>query len=122
MDFNRVAAFLASGETVITNSYHGAYWARLLVRRVVVLPFSNRLLRMRFPPVIATAQNYQQRAKEARPEPDALPICREANLGFALRVSELIGTELTAIAKPRNVADAVAPAAGRLTQPTDSPL
>jgi hypothetical protein len=99
MDFSQVVRFLASGETVVTNSYHGAYWARLLGRRVVVLPFSNRLLAMRFPPVVATAQDYRERAKEARPEPDALEICRDANLRFAARVSELVGTELQPISK-----------------------
>jgi hypothetical protein len=99
MDFSDVVAFLASGETVITNSYHGAYWARLLGRRVVVLPFSNRLLRMRYPPVIANAYNYRQCAKNARPEPESLELCREANLRFAARVSELIGAELQSIAK-----------------------
>jgi hypothetical protein len=36
-------AFLASGRTVITNSYHGAYWAMLLGRKVELWnPFSNR--------------------------------------------------------------------------------
>jgi hypothetical protein len=99
MDFSGVLAFLASGETVITNSYHGAYWARLLGRRVVVLPFSNRLLHMRFPPAVATAQNYQQCAKETRTEPGALETCRESNLRFASRVSEIIGTELQLIAR-----------------------
>jgi hypothetical protein len=99
MDFTAVAAFLASGETVVTNSYHGAYWARLLGRRVVVLPFSDRLLHMRFPPAVASADNYRQCAKETRPEPEALQLCRDANLRFAERVSELIGTELHSITK-----------------------
>jgi len=99
MDFSKVVAFLASGETVVTNSYHGAYWARLLGRRVVALPFSNRLLSMRYPPVIANARDYRQCAKEARAELGALEVCRESNLRFASRVSEIIGTELQLIAR-----------------------
>jgi hypothetical protein len=103
MDFRKVISFLASGETVITNSYHGAYWARLLARRVVVFPFATRLLHMRFPPVIADATNYRQRACEDHPEHGALEICREKTLMFASRVSELLGTELTPL---RSVATA----------------
>ena len=30
--------FLASGRTVVTSSYHGAYWAMLLGRRVAIIP------------------------------------------------------------------------------------
>jgi hypothetical protein len=38
-----VLGYLASGETVITNTYHGAYWASLLGRKVKIIePFSNR--------------------------------------------------------------------------------
>lgn len=94
MSFPQVLAFLSSGETVVTNSYHGAYWARLLGRRVVVLPFSDRLLHLRFPPIVATAQNYRECAKYDRPEFEALRVCRDQNLHFAERVSDLIGTEL----------------------------
>ncbi len=36
---------IASGKTVITNSFHGAYWAKLLGRNVKIHdPFSNRFL------------------------------------------------------------------------------
>jgi len=94
MNFSQVLAFLSSGETVVTNSYHGAYWARLLGRRVVVLPFSDRLLHLRFPPIVGTAENYRERAKEDRPELAALSLCREQNLRFSQRVSELIESEL----------------------------
>lgn len=34
--------FLASGETVVTSSYHGAYWARLLGRRVELAPWGSK--------------------------------------------------------------------------------
>lgn len=33
--------FIASGRVVVTNSYHGMYWARLLGRPVVCVPFSS---------------------------------------------------------------------------------
>lgn len=34
--------FLASGETVITSSYHGAYWAGLLGRKVEIVPWGSK--------------------------------------------------------------------------------
>lgn len=38
-----ILSHLASGETVITNSFHGAYWACLLQRKAVIHnPFSSR--------------------------------------------------------------------------------
>lgn len=94
MSFSKVLAFLSSAETVVSNSYHGAYWARLLGRRVVVLPFSDRLLHMRFPATVGTAENYREAAKNDQPNLEALAVCRAQNLRFSHRVSELIGTEL----------------------------
>ncbi len=34
--------FLASGEVIVTTSYHGAYWGALLGRRVAVLPRATK--------------------------------------------------------------------------------
>lgn len=34
--------FLASGREVITSSYHGAYWAHLLGRKVTVVPWGSK--------------------------------------------------------------------------------
>jgi len=40
-----VLKHIASGATVITNTFHGAYWAKLLGRNVALnAPFSNRFL------------------------------------------------------------------------------
>lgn len=35
-------AFLGSCETVISNSYHGVYWAKLLGKKVVSVPFASK--------------------------------------------------------------------------------
>lgn len=35
-------AFLASGRTVVTSSYHGTYWARLLGREVRLVPWGSK--------------------------------------------------------------------------------
>lgn len=42
LDMDKVIAFLASGEVVVTSSYHGAYWARLLGRHVALIPRGSK--------------------------------------------------------------------------------
>jgi len=42
LDMDKVIAFLASGEVVVTSSYHGAYWARLLGRKVALVPRGSK--------------------------------------------------------------------------------
>jgi hypothetical protein len=41
-DIEATVRFLASGETVITSSYHGAYWAGLLGRKVEIVPWGSK--------------------------------------------------------------------------------
>ncbi len=41
-DIEDAVRFLASGKTVITSSYHGAYWARLLGRKVEIVPWGSK--------------------------------------------------------------------------------
>lgn len=42
-----VINFLGSGQTILTSSYHGAYWGMLLGRRVIAFPFSTKFLTLR---------------------------------------------------------------------------
>ena len=77
--FEEAVAFLGSGETIVTNSYHGAYWGTLLGRRVVIVnPYSSKFLHFRHQPAIA--RNW--RTARPRTYPDALGECREANRAF----------------------------------------
>ena len=48
-DLNGALAFLASGETVITSTYHGAYWGLMLGRKVIVVPWATKFLGFRHP-------------------------------------------------------------------------
>jgi hypothetical protein len=50
LDFGKVIRFLASGETVVTASYHGAYWATLLGRKVVAVPYSRKFWHLKYAP------------------------------------------------------------------------
>lgn len=79
-------SFLASGEFVVTNTYHGCYWATLLGRRVVLVePFSTKFFNLRHPPAFADRQSWQQTLNSARIYPHALDECRDANYRFAER-------------------------------------
>lgn len=90
----RAATFLAGGETVLTNTYHGAYWATLLGRRVVIVdPFSNRFLAMRHAPQICTAADWREAARRALAYPEALDECRAATRAFAVDVADVLREE-----------------------------
>ena len=84
--FEEVINFLGSAELVITNSYHGAYWATLLKRKVVVMqPFSSKFLGFRHPLVVANNFDITD-IKNLPVYPNALKEAREANSKFAKKV------------------------------------
>jgi hypothetical protein len=87
--------FLASGDVVVTNSYHGVYWATLLGRRVICYePFSTRFWYFRHPPHLYCDRNDWRRgwrmAKGAGRWSGALEECRKANREFYADVLDLI--------------------------------
>lgn len=76
--------FLGSAAVVVTNTYHGCYWATLLGRRVVLVdPFSTKFLGFRHPPTVSTHTEWRSAVDGARSYPGALEECREANRRFA---------------------------------------
>lgn len=50
IDFNKVIEFLGSAETVVTDSYHGAYWAQLLGKNIHTVSWSVKFNHMKYPP------------------------------------------------------------------------
>lgn len=72
MDFEAVIKHLASGEEVVTSSYHGMVWATLLGRKVTVKPFG--------------AKFYGWPYEWGVRHDDALSECRAVVLGFWERV------------------------------------
>jgi exopolysaccharide biosynthesis predicted pyruvyltransferase EpsI len=100
-DVASALAFIASGERVITNSYHGMYWATLMKRRVCVIP--TRATRYKFvyarhPPTLCATVN-EAIAATTRVYTEALHECREANERHSVRVREWI--ERAGAEKPR---------------------
>ncbi len=82
-------AFIASGETVVTNSFHGTYWAMCLGRKVVCLPFSDKFRQFRENPVFAGPQDWTRVVKSAERRPDTLADARSRNTAFYEKVMNL---------------------------------
>ena len=79
-----VLAYLDSAPIVVTNSYHGMYWALLLGKQVIVVPFSSGLYHNPWPVYYTEAQNLMQSIQSVAqlhsPTTNALlPICIEQN-------------------------------------------
>lgn len=77
-DLRQVLTYLSQGETIVTSSYHGVYWATLLGRAVVALPFGPKFHRLKHKPTIA--EDYNGQAGTIHRE--ALAECRAQNIGF----------------------------------------
>ena len=82
-EFEDVIRFLASGDLVITNSYHGVYWATLLGKKVLLpSPYSNRFLYYRHRPTMVDPSEFEKGIPHAHRYPAALDECRQANIAF----------------------------------------
>jgi hypothetical protein len=89
--FERAVSFLGSAEYVITDTYHGAYWATLLGRKVIVYPFSTRHRWTKFKyPLLGPLDDWRAAFKEAVAYQHALEECRAANLLFYRRVMKFL--------------------------------
>ncbi|MEO1296577.1 MAG: hypothetical protein AAFW75_12355 [Cyanobacteria bacterium J06636_16] len=59
-NLEEVLDFLGSGETILTSSFHGAYWGTLLGRKVLAFPFSSKFFTLRHQPTLYPAQRWSQ--------------------------------------------------------------
>jgi hypothetical protein len=90
--FEEAVRFIGRGRTVVSNSYHGVYWALLLGKKVLCIPFSNKFKKFRIAPGYATAQNWHAKLSLAKGSDETLSICREATYTFRDKVNDLIGS------------------------------
>jgi hypothetical protein len=78
-NMEQTVELLASAETILTNSYHGAYWGTLLRRRVIVVgAWSTKFMAMRWPPAFMN-EGDDWRAVETKIYEDALYQCVQRN-------------------------------------------
>lgn len=87
--FAQAIAHIASGETVVTNSYHGTYWAMLLGRRVLCIPFQEKFNHFRHSPAMSTPRDWAQDLKTAQAFDGYLDHARGCNTSFYDRVMNL---------------------------------
>jgi len=90
--FKNVIKFLGSASIVVTNTYHGMYWATLLGKLVILYkPFSSRF--GGFPynvEVIDSLEGIPDALERSVSHSNALEECREANVAFAEQVRILV--------------------------------
>jgi hypothetical protein len=79
-------SFMARFEIIVTNSYHGVYWASLLNRKVICIPFKSGLFTFKHQPKYLKDDFSSIRVDEIATFPNALEECREANVDFFKRV------------------------------------
>lgn len=92
-DFVESIRFLSSAEVVFTDSYHGAYWATLLGRKVVVLDRREKFKSFKHPPAFASPEDWRDiltGRNKLKTWPEALEDARKANLEFYKKVMEMI--------------------------------
>lgn len=74
--------FISWFETIVTNSYHGVYWATLLGRKVVCVAFKNGLFSFKHLPSYLGENGLEDAMERAKVYPAALEECRKANIEF----------------------------------------
>lgn len=77
-DLESVLQFLSTGEYVITNSYHGAYWAQLLGKKVISSAWSSKFKNFRDPIVLSDPKDWYSNLTKAKSY-DILEEYREHN-------------------------------------------
>ena len=90
-NFETALRFIASGRTVVSNSYHGVYWALLMGRKTVCVPFSNKFSNYRQAPHYASPKTWLSETKNAIARPEMLALVRDSTRKFDAKVRKVIG-------------------------------
>lgn len=90
VDFEQAIRFIASSEIVVTNSFHGTYWALLLSKKVICIPFSSKFYGYKFEPNYTSLVDWKKQlnAKFSLSE-DYLQESRKINIDFYKKVMNL---------------------------------
>lgn len=90
-DIHTIINFIASTETIITDSYHAMYWAMLMEKKVVVFPNSSKFYSFKYQPVFSDIKNFKTDLSKAQSYSGILEECREINHNFAEKVFDYLG-------------------------------
>lgn len=91
-DLENFLCHIAQYKNVVTNTYHGAYWAMLLGCKVLVQPWSSKFNDMKFnhKKIKNDVSNFRQDLEGVIPSKDALVEARDANVKFFTSCEDLI--------------------------------
>lgn len=88
--FEDAISFIANCDLLLTDSYHGVFWATLLGRRCVAFPSSSKFYDLRHPVPLCDASDWCRFERLAVRYPGALDECRAANMAFADKVANIV--------------------------------
>jgi len=91
-NMDQTIELLGSANTILTNSYHGAYWGTLLGKKVIVLsPWSSKFYTLKHKPYLkAKPAGWEEMLDEVSTHPNALAECRQATNDFWTRVKAVL--------------------------------
>jgi hypothetical protein len=89
--FDTCVNFIRNSEVVVTNSYHGAYWAMLCGRKVVAIPTSSKFFHFKHPVTLGSWDSWHRDMNRAREYRGVLEEYRSRNVTFARRVYQRLG-------------------------------
>lgn len=89
-NFDEIISLIGSTNCLLTNSFHGAYWATLLGRKCIAFPSTSKFYSLMHPLPLCSPEDWKRFIKLATTYPDALDECRTANRIFAESVFDLI--------------------------------
>ena len=89
-DMNKILSFIAETDTIVTNTYHCAYWSMCMNKKVILYqPFSTKFNYFKYPPVIYSG-NLEEDISKTVTNPDFLSESRKLNLEFFTDVKKII--------------------------------
>lgn len=91
---NSIIRFIAESKIVITNTWHGCYWALLMGKRVIVYhPFSNKFENFKYKPTLYSG-DLQKDIESAKIYENILEECRNMNKNFAEEILREIDSNI----------------------------
>ena len=90
-NIDQTIELLGSAETIITNSYHGAYWGTLLGRKVIVTePWSTKFYTMKHTPyLLSKGEDWNPIIPDVPVYTNALEECRQVTTTYWQEVKQL---------------------------------
>jgi hypothetical protein len=89
--FEDVINFLGSGDLILTDSFHGAYWGTLLGKKVISFASSSKFYDLKHAVPLATPQDWKRFIRMTVKYNEALSECRLQNINYHSDVSNIIG-------------------------------